>query len=167
MKYVYWDTNCFLALLQDERPMADEVMGVAQEAGKSLWIVTSAFTITEVVKHKNKETGTIEYPMGPDERIPLDQCFGRENGVLIVNVDVAVARMAREAIWDHGVDPKDAVHVGSAMYFKNVFLKTEDTYEFHTFDKRLAKRADGADGIRFVEPTREMYPYQDSFEIGM
>ena len=56
------------------------------------------------------------------ERLALDECLGPSNGVIPVNVDMQVARMAREAIWDYGVDPKDAIHVATAMRFRDVRL---------------------------------------------
>lgn len=165
MKYVYWDTNCFLALLQREHPNADNVAGVVAMAGKSLMIVTSVFTVTEVVKYKGKEPGPARYPISSSERLALDECLGPSNGVIPVNVDMQVARMAREAIWDYGVDPKDAIHVATAMRFRDVRLSKGESLEFHTFDKGLLRKCRQIDMIDFMAPTASLYPYQPELGI--
>lgn len=77
MRYVYWDTNCFLALLQNEQPNVECLLGVAQRADEgALRIVTSAFTLVEVIKYKGKGDTRPRYPIGSDEKLALDECFG-------------------------------------------------------------------------------------------
>lgn len=167
MRYVYWDTNCFLTFLQNEEPNVGKILGVVERVEKGeLMIATSTFTLVEVVKYKGKGDTRPRYPMGSDERLALDQCFGEQNGVRLVNVDLMVARLAREAIWDYGVDPKDAVHVGSAMYFSKAAKDIEGQLLFQSFDKKLVKHCSGRiDGIEFEVPDGARFPYQTSMGL--
>ena len=159
-KYVYWDSNMFICFLQDEE-RASEILGVVKAAQeKKLTIVTSAFTMTEVVKYKDRKTGERRSPIGRKEQNQLNDAFSPENGVLVVNVDRNVALLAREAIWDFGIEPADGIHVGSAMYFLHALGEKGSTIEFHTFDKNLNKKLEHVSGIIPVEPNVDLYPYQ-------
>ena len=57
----YWDSNVFLGWLNDEKDKAPECEGVldAAEEGK-VEIVTSALTLTEVIKKKGKSNIALE-----------------------------------------------------------------------------------------------------------
>ncbi len=166
MKYVYWDSNCFIGYLQNEPDTADVLENIIRLAEDGvLRIVTSAFTITEVVKFKGAD-GVLRKPIGSEEEAYLDSCFSPESGIITTNVDIVTARMARRAIWELDVDTKDSVHVASAMQFKRSgLMKDGDELVFHTFDKKLLKKADGVDNIRFEAPKIEDYPYQQEFDL--
>ena len=164
MKYAYWDSNCFIGYLADEEYGRDARMGVIQAVERGeLRLVTSAFTLVEVVKLKVKD-GDVPPRMSSAQRASLEACFSPANGVVIVNVDVTTATKAREAVWDRGIDPKDAIHVGSALQFKESALSPDDELVFHTFDKKLIKRADGYEGVRFEELGG--HPYQPDLDLG-
>lgn len=161
-RYIYWDSNCFISYLCGDEPGSLACRGVVDivEQGKAE-IVTSAFTMVEVVKYKVRgENSTHVKELGRERRQELESCFSPENHVRIVNVDIFTANMAREAVWDHGIQPKDAIHVGSAMQFKRTGMRDTDELVFQTFDKSLISHANGIDGIRFEEPSTENYPYQ-------
>lgn len=166
MKYIYWDSNCFIGYLKDEEYGRDARKGVVQavERGEAT-LVTSVFTMVEVVKYKVKGTGELS-TIGRRECGALEDCFSPENGVLLINVDRETAAMARRAVWDYNVDPKDAIHVGSALQFTDVMLDESDEFVFQTFDKKLIKRAQGCGGIKFEEPNVADYPYQLSADFG-
>ena len=166
MRYIYWDSNCFIGYLKNEEHGRAARNGVIQavERGDAK-LDTSVFTMVEVVKHKVKGSNG-PYLIDKGQRYALDECFSSERGVILVNVDRETAALAREAVWDHNVDPKDAIHVGSAMQFCRVMLEDDDDeFVFQTFDKRLISRAQGCDGIRFEEPSAVDYPYQTSVDI--
>lgn len=67
----------------------------------------------------------------------LEKCFSPENGVILVNVDRLTATMAREAVWSYNADPKDAIHIGSALQFMETVLEDDDEFVFQTFEKRF------------------------------
>ena len=164
MQYIYWDSNCFIGYLKGEEHGREARLGVMQavERGEAK-IVTSAFTLVEVVKFKTKNADAPEVIL-EGERIALENCFAPENGVIVVNVDQPTATKARQAVWDSNVDPKDAIHVGSAAQYAGL-LSDDDEFVFQTFDKTLIKRAQGFAGIRFEEPSTSDYPYQATIEL--
>lgn len=165
MEYVYWDSNCFVGYLQNDQNA--DVLGAIVERAENgrLVIVTSALTLTEVLRYKGSD-GVLRNPIGPSEIAHLEDCFSPENGVQVVNLDRVVASNARHVVWDRGIDPKDAVHVASAIQFKhNGLMKGDDTLVFHTFDKKVLNRGDGIDGIPFVKPRIEDYPQQAKLNL--
>ena len=165
MEYVYWDSNCFIGYLQNEQN-ADVLEAIIERAeDEKLVIVTSALTLAEVLKFKGSD-GVLHNPISPEEELHLEDCFSPDNGVQIVNLDRVVASNARRVVWDRGIDPKDAIHVATAMQFKrNGLMKRNDTLVFHTFDKKVLKHGDGIDGIPFVIPKLEDYPQQSQLSL--
>lgn len=86
-----------------------------------------------------------------------------DNGIRLLGL---VASDARRVVWDYGIHPKDAIHVASAMHFKNRgLMRRGDTLVFHTFDERVLKHGDGIDGIPFVAPKPEDYPLQTKMDL--
>lgn len=165
MKYIYWDSNCFLAYLKGEEHGRDAIMGILQavERGEAK-LVTSAFTMVEVVKLKAKGAEGPYYIDG-SRKEDLERCFSPENGVLLINVDPLTAAMARQAVWDYNVDPKDTIHVGSALQFIKTGMNDNDEFVFQTFDKKFLKRMSGFKEFIIEEPRAEKYPYQMSVEL--
>lgn len=165
MKYIYWDSNCFIGYLKDEEYGRDARSGVVQAVARGeAKLVTSVFTMVEVVKCRIKEKGELSV-FDRKQRQDLENCFSPDNGVLLINVDRETASMARCAVWDYNVDPKDAIHVGSALQFNEVMVGEDDELVFQTFDKNLIKRAQGCGGIKFEEPNVADYPYQLSADF--
>lgn len=165
MKYIYWDSNCFLVYLKGEEHGRDAIMGVLQAVERGdAQLVTSAFTMVEVVKLKT-ENAEGPYYIDGSRREDLENCFSPQNGVVIVNVDRLTATMARQAVWDFGVDPKDAIHVGSALQFMKTAMNDGDEFVFQTFDKKFLKRMAGFKEFSFEEPSVEKYPYQMKVEL--
>ena len=165
MEYVYWDSNCFIGYLHNEQN-ADVLDSVIRRAESGeLVIVTSVLTITEVLKYKGSD-GIVHYPIDSTEECYLDDCFSPDNGVVVVNLDRDVASNARRVVWDHGIDPKDAIHVATAMQFKrHGLMKGNDTLVFHTFDKKMLNRGDGIDDIPFIAPKLDDYPLQTQLNL--
>lgn len=122
---VYWDSNCFLSFLQGESgaPQCEQVLQDAQD-GKVI-IVTSSLTLAEVLKMKGK------IPIPKEEQDNVVNFFLNEY-IVVRNVTRKTAELARELIWNHGIDFKDACHVASALENKLTMM--------HTFDGGLIKK---------------------------
>jgi predicted nucleic acid-binding protein len=117
----YWDTACFLAIMNNETGRAGECAAILRAATmRRLQIVTSALTITEVLFPKGGR------PLSPELRATVRRFF-KHPGIVLVNVDREVAESAQEYYWDHGVRPKDAVHVASAVYAGAPAFETYDS----------------------------------------
>src|SRR5437773_1822378 len=105
----YWDSDCFIAWLANEAGKVDDCRGVIKAAERGdLMIVTSSLTIAEVVKLKRHRA----VPKADAEKV---RKFFRQPYIVVRELDRFLAESAQEMVWDHGVDPKDAVHVVTAL----------------------------------------------------
>ncbi|HET7231586.1 MAG TPA: PIN domain-containing protein [Longimicrobium sp.] len=109
---------------------------------RELEIVTSAFTITEVLYPKGGK------PLPQSVRTKIRRFF-LNPGIVLVNVDRAVAENAQGYFWEHNIRPKDAVHVASAVYAGVPVFETYD-------DKLIALSGAVGDDPRLMirEPRR-------------
>jgi predicted nucleic acid-binding protein len=117
----YWDSNAFLGWLKNEPDKASECETVlaAAEAGK-IQIVTSALTLTEVIKMKGKTRIT------KDQEETIKAFFENEY-IVVRDVDRFIAETARDLIWTHAaLSPKDAIHIATAVRLKLSVLDTFD-----------------------------------------
>jgi predicted nucleic acid-binding protein len=123
---VYWDSNCFLCLLQEEAgaPRCDQVLQDAQD-GKII-IVTSSLTLAEVLKMKGK------VPIPKEQQDTVVNFFLSEY-IVVRNATRKTSELARDLIWNHGIDFKDAIHVASALENKLTMM--------HTFDNGLIRKS--------------------------
>ncbi|MCO5146024.1 MAG: type II toxin-antitoxin system VapC family toxin [Aquamicrobium sp.] len=138
---VYWDSDCFLGWLLSEPDKRDFCAEVIQEAedGK-LTIVTSALTLAEVL--------AIRYqPKIPSTKKELVERFFKNDWIAVRPLTRRVSEKARELVWDHGIAPKDACHVASAL--------SESVGQLHTFDRDLIGKSEKVGGdplLRIVKP---------------
>jgi len=125
LRYVYWDSDCFLGWLQDEedKSAACEQVLIDADAGNAT-IITSALTIAEVLAVKGKK------PI-PKDRRNLVTAFFKRDYIEVLSITRRMAEAARELVWDAGIDPKDALHVATAI--------SADLTEIHTFDVKLTE----------------------------
>ena len=124
MNYRYWDSCAFIGWLKDEPDKRDSLRSVLDraEAG-SVTIVTSAFTLVEVLRLKNKD------PIPKDDAEAIRRFFENDY-IALYNVDRTVAEKAQEVVWNHGVKPKDAVHVATALSVgQGVVIDQLDTFD--------------------------------------
>ncbi len=147
---VYWDANCFLGLLNNEKEKVKCCQGVMKkaEAGE-LVIVTSALTLIEVIKMKGQPrlTSTVEKTI---------RGFFENSFMSIQNVDRDVGIKARELMWKHGdLLPKDSIHVATAILRK--------VPKLHTFDGYLLS-LDGKCGTSKLTICKPNLGYQMGFE---
>lgn len=63
-----------------------------------------------------------------------------------MNVTRAVAERSRELVWELGIEPKDAIHVASALLARAPLMFTSD--------RRLQGRETGGDPPLRIEPPR-------------
>jgi hypothetical protein len=117
---IYWDSDTFLGWLQSEAGKAELCEGtlLRADAGEVL-IVTSTLTIAEVLWMKNA-------PPIPKDRADIVRKFFRRSSMRLRNVTRVVSESAQELVWDHGVRPKDAIHVATALEVKVQALETFD-----------------------------------------
>ncbi len=123
----YWDSDCFIGWLAEEPDKVDECRGVLRvaEAG-DLQIITSSLTLTEVIKLKGRTTL-------PIEKEPEIRAFFEHQYIVVRQLNRRTAERARELIWRSGLDPKDSVHVATAL--------AGNIPRMDTFDTELIKRS--------------------------
>ena len=118
---VYWDSDCFLALLKAETDKIDKCKGTIEKAEKGeLLIIASAITLIEVIKMKGKQL--IKREAEKKIRAFFDNAF-----ISIRNVDREIGIIARDLLWKHiSLKPKDSIHVATAIFCKVPKLNTFD-----------------------------------------
>jgi predicted nucleic acid-binding protein len=128
----YWDSATFLAWLLPEESRLADCRGVvrAAERGDTL-IVTSAVTLTEVIHLKG------HLPVGCAQEAKITKFFAH-SWISVRSTDSFVAEMARQLIWRHGVKPKDAIHLATAVRWKVPLFETFDD-ELIALDRKLGK----------------------------
>lgn len=119
----YWDTGPFLAWLKNEAHRLVDVAPVieAAEAG-NVRLVTSSVTLVEVVKLDQKQA-VVEIP--PEDAEKIRQYFLRSY-ISIRTFDRPTATIARQLIWEHGLQTRDAMHLATAIRWKLPLLETYD-----------------------------------------
>lgn len=121
----YWDTVCFLGVLNEEQDKLSACRAVISAAERgNVRIVTSALTIAEVLWPKGRPL------VLPREKAEVVQRFFQHEWIVVRDIDRVVAERARELVWDHdALRPKDALHVATAL--------DATVEQFDTFDGDL------------------------------
>lgn len=129
---VYWDTNCFIKYLENDPvwfPMLDTLLHDANRAG-TIMIVTSVLTITELAFTQIERLNRALYPA---EEARLDRFWATSPGILQVEFNEAVGRLAREIRRDdimvHKYRAKnfaDLIHVATARYARATEVNSID-----------------------------------------
>ena len=118
----YWDSACFLAVMKNE-PESKLCQGVIQAAKQDrITIVTSTWTLTEVIAITGKTPMTKDY-----DKLISD--FFERNYIALRDVTQEIGHLSRQLVWDIGYKPKDAVHVATAVI--------AECPVFDTFDQGL------------------------------
>jgi predicted nucleic acid-binding protein len=116
----YWDACAFLAYLREEEGRVDGCQRVLDEAKAGrIRIVTSALTLTEVLKVKGQP------PLPESLEQQIDAAF-RQDYLVLRNVDRRTGELARFVVWRHGIAPKDSIHVATALLARVDRLDTFD-----------------------------------------
>lgn len=117
----YWDSNAFLGILLGENDKVPDCQTVlkAADAGRLL-IVTSAITIAEVVRTKDR-------PRLKRESEQKIRDFFKHDWIVVIECDRRIAEAARQLMWNHEtLWHKDAIHVATAIQGGCVQLDTFD-----------------------------------------
>lgn len=137
----YWDSNCFLAWLQNEADRVEKCQDVLALAERGdIVIVTSVFTLTEVLRLRPKDA------LSSERRSSVESLFAHRF-IRTMMLTRRIAEEARDLVWDHGIDSRDSVHVASALAAKVSVL--------NTFDGRLIGKSGlvGTPPLIIEEPT--------------
>jgi predicted nucleic acid-binding protein len=122
----YWDSDCFIGWLAAEPDKVDDCRTVIRAAERGeLVIVTSSLSIAEVVKLRHRK------PIPPADADQVRKFF-RQPYIVIRELDRFLGEEAQSMVWNHGVDPKDAVHVATAL---RVGVEQLDTFDEHLIGK--------------------------------
>jgi hypothetical protein len=139
----YWESSVFIALVKGETNRVEQAQRILEDAAAGkLEIVTSTWTLAEVIKAPG------EPPLPPEvERKIID--FFENDYVMVIILDRKVAEGARQISREHGLKPKDAVHLATAKVAKLDL--------FETWDDELVKLTGtlGDPPIRIRHPTWE------------
>jgi len=108
----YWDSSVFIAFLNEESARSENVAQILEEAeAGDVFIITSSFTLVEVIKLKGSTPIRIE-----DQKKVTD--FFEKDYFRFVDATRKITEAARNLIWkSSGLWPKDAVHLASAVEF--------------------------------------------------
>jgi len=116
----YWDSSAFLAWLLPEPDREDACSSVLRAAEEGdLELVTSALTLTEVIKLKGKPE------LKKDHETKIAKFFENEY-IILRNVDRFIALAAQRLVWEQNLSPKDSIHVATALRWKIPVLDTFD-----------------------------------------
>jgi predicted nucleic acid-binding protein len=117
----YWDSGCFLALFNNEIGRIDNCKSVLMAAERGdLRVITSALTLTEVIKIKGSKSL-------PPEQEDTIRAFFEHEWIVVRDVDRFIAEQARDFIWKHKLAPYDAIHLATAYKHKLQHLDAYDT----------------------------------------
>jgi predicted nucleic acid-binding protein len=116
-----WDSDALIGWLGKEADKQEICAPVidACEAGK-VRLVVSALAMAEVIKLKRGNA-----PIPESARELIEGFFGR-TFIVARNVDPATSSLARQLVWTENIDPKDAVHVATALRAGVPLLETFD-----------------------------------------
>ena len=126
---VYWDSDCFLALLKQDKT-TQEMAGchnVWQACEKGLYhLVISTLTTVEVIHKKGLSK------LEQTERDLISNYF-RQDFISQKPLTREIAELVRDVVWDSNIMPKDAIHVATCAFNK---IKTLQTFDKKLIDKK-------------------------------
>jgi predicted nucleic acid-binding protein len=144
VRYRYWDSCVMLGWLKQEEDKIEECRAGIEAAEKGeIHILTSAFTLAEVLRMKK------QVPIARQDRERVRRFFENEY-ILLADVDRQIAELAQDVVWDYEVNPKDAIHVATAMTAgQRVGIE-----QFDTFDGPLIAKSGkiGNPGLKIGRP---------------
>jgi predicted nucleic acid-binding protein len=141
---VYWDANVFHALFSKEKGRVENCERLYEAAkGGKLTIYTSAITFVECVWLKGLQRLSKEHEA-------VIQKFFMHHFIEIVNCDRFTGTDARRLLWQFShLEPKDAIHVASAL--------SQQVEILHSNDKDLLRLNGklGSQQLKICEPGKE------------
>lgn len=106
----YLDAGVFIAFINGHEVSSEACKSIIEAATRGdLEICTSCLTLPEVTKRR--ATALVK---PADDEVTITAIF--QNPVIIyVSVDPRVGTLAQQVIWDFGKQPRDSIHVASAI----------------------------------------------------
>lgn len=116
-----WDSDALIGWLGRDPDKQEACHAVirACERGE-VRLVISTLALTEVVKLKK---GHEPIPRSDQTKITR---FFLQPYIVARNLDPATSELGREIVWDHGVHPRDSIHVATALRAHVGILETFD-----------------------------------------
>ncbi len=125
---IYWDSDCFLGHFNSEEGKTERCKETLKRAeNREIIIMTSVFTLAEVLYLKNRK------PIPKSEAHIIKQFF-KNDYIRTANLNRYISEFAQDLFWDHGIKPKDAIHVSTALNLQSVEI-------LETFDKNLISKS--------------------------
>jgi predicted nucleic acid-binding protein len=110
---LYLDSSVFLAYLNGNEtysPQAKSIVEAAQSGDVEIW--TSYLTMAEVTKRRG-----VQFPRPTNDELNVTEMF--QNPVIkYVTIDYVVGTYSQQIIWDFQKQPRDALHLASAVFAK-------------------------------------------------
>ena len=143
---VYWDSCCFIGLLQQEQDKVAALTDLSQKAAADdLVIVTSALAIAEVCKLP--DTG-----LQPEDQAQKILAFFENPYIVVRSLDRMIAERANMIARQQGVKPPDAIHLATGILTGCEVFYTYDSKK--GTNKGLLKH----NGAAWVQPMRIEQP---------
>ena len=122
---VYWDTCCFISLLNRELPRCQVLDAIYNDAhAGGLLIVTSIISVVETNHTFTEQRGQ---PLDPDSLDQINKVVFNSTAVKIIDLVLPVATKTRDLIRTARASPygfklktADAIHLASAVHFQTV-----------------------------------------------
>ena len=125
--FVYLDSNFYLDFLKGGQPHHETLMLIldAWRHGE-VRVATSALTIAEVLHLRRSGQARLRLP--PEMAPRIDELFRHSDGgrMMVVDVTRKLAEESRELVWGRGIEPKDAIHVRTALAVGAPVMFTSD-----------------------------------------
>ena len=121
MERRYWDSFCFIAILNKEEPHftnCNQIINLAKKGETEILI--SPLTITETVRPKGSPL-----PLPAATRDKIEAFFDNDYIKLRV-IDRKIARKALDLCWTAKLHPRDALHIAVALEERCDCLETTD-----------------------------------------
>jgi predicted nucleic acid-binding protein len=120
VEIVYWDSDCFLALFQNEKGKVELCEGTLDRADKGeVVIITSTLTLAEVLWLRGG-------PKLSQDKADIVRRFFRRSYIRLRNVTRVTAESAQDLVWNSDIKPKDAIHIATAIEAKANAVETFD-----------------------------------------
>lgn len=117
----YWDSCAFFALLKEEKGRVETCGTIASEAEQGKFqVVTAAVTLLEVVRFQKRPVRIAQ-----EDNAKITEFF-RSPWIRVVQMDRAVAELARSLVWDFNLQAYDAIHAATAIQQGVSVLETYD-----------------------------------------
>lgn len=137
----YWDSCCFIAILNSEEPHASVCQRLLDEAKRDrIELLISPLTMAETVRPRG---ASAPIPLQHQRRI-LD--FFENDYIRLRVIDRLIAKRSLTLCWNEGLHPKDALHLAVALEEHCEALETTDPHLL---------RLNGLEGMAIRHPLLE------------